>query len=92
MAEHRSSETPWLLRWWPVIVFLIVSAASSAAGYWSVRIEMAGGRERIAAVEAALKTHEDRQREERAEVLAELRELRGDVKVLLQRLPLAKGQ
>lgn len=76
---------PFLLRWWPIITFLAAWLAVGIGGFYSVRTDLSTAQMHVTAIELALNNHEDRQQRERAELLAEIRELRQDVKTLLGR-------
>lgn len=80
-----TTPVPFLLRWWPIIAFLAAWLSIGVAAFYSVQTAQSLTQVRVTAVELAVNNHEERQRTERAELLAELRELRQDVKTLLSR-------
>jgi len=73
-----------VLKWWPVIAFALIWMGSGIGAYYSIKTEMATAGARAAVIERTLKEHEERNAVERAELLYEVRELRTDVKRLVE--------
>ena len=82
---NRTNGGMAILRWWPIIGFVLLWVTSGLGAYYSVKADLKEEAQRISAVETTLSDHEIRQRQERAELLAEIHELRSDIKTLIER-------
>lgn len=81
----RESAETLVTRWWPVIVGMVAWLATGLGAYYSVQADLAQSHARILAVEQAITRQDEERREDRQELLAEIHELRSDVKRLLER-------
>ena len=74
-----------VLKWWPVIGFTTAWVGSGIGAYYSIRNQIQIADTRMAAMERTLNDHEFRQRQERVELMTEIRDLRSDIQNLMER-------
>lgn len=84
MTGNGTNGARVVLKWWPVIGFMVAWVASGIGAYYSVKTDLSTVGDRAALLERTLKEHEARNALERAELLYEVRELRRDIKGLME--------